>query len=158
MVWLRTEKPTDIWRHLQISGGIFRYYPHINEILTCHMEYTESLPPPPGTHEAWPTKPRSVSYWPGLAGLKAGRLSAGRPGHLRTLSLPRAQQPIPFIVLTTASDMRLGSIHHRKESDSGRIGGCGAHEFCDVWLSCISTRVCGRDMGGRECICLCRDR
>ena len=43
------------------------------------MEYTESLQAPPGTHEAWPTKPRSVSHWPGLAGLKACRLSAGRP-------------------------------------------------------------------------------
>jgi len=34
------------------------------------MEYTESLP---------------ASPMPGLAGLKAGRLSAGRPGRLRTL-------------------------------------------------------------------------
>jgi len=51
------------------------------------MEYTESLPPPPGTHEAWPTKPRSVSHWAGLAGLKAGGLSAGRPGRLRTLDM-----------------------------------------------------------------------
>ena len=79
---------SDIWWYLQISGGIFRYHPHINEILTCHMEYTGSLPPPPGTHEAWPTKSRSVSHWPGLAGLKAGRLSAGRPGRLRTLPIP----------------------------------------------------------------------
>jgi len=56
---------SDICRHLQISNGISRYHPHINQILTCHMEYTESLPPPPGTHEAWPTKPRPVSHWPG---------------------------------------------------------------------------------------------
>jgi len=49
------------------------------------MEYTESLPAPPGIHEAWPTKPKPVSHWTGLAGLKAGRLSAGRPGRLRTL-------------------------------------------------------------------------
>jgi len=51
-------------RYLRAFSDICRYYPHINEILTCHMEYTESLPPPPGTHEAWPTKPRSVSHWP----------------------------------------------------------------------------------------------
>jgi len=93
MVWLKPEKPTDICGHLQISGGIFKYLAASsdithNEILTCHMEYTGSLPPPPGTHEAWPTKSRSVSHWPGLAGLKAGRLSAGRPGRLRTLPVP----------------------------------------------------------------------
>ena len=88
---------SDIWRHLQISGGICRYLqassdigrylPHTNTILTGHMEYTESLQAPPGTHEAWPTKPKSVSPWPGLAGLKACRLSAGRPGRLRTLKI-----------------------------------------------------------------------
>jgi len=74
---------SDIWRYLQISAGIFRYlaasldicryHPHINEILTCHMEYTESLPPPPGTHEAC-RLPQSLTYeaqvcltlaWPG---------------------------------------------------------------------------------------------
>ena len=76
--------PAGIFRYLAASSDICRYHPHINEILTCHMEYTESLPPPPGTHEAWPTKPRSVSHWPSLAGLKAGRLSGGRPGRLRT--------------------------------------------------------------------------
>ena len=59
--------------------------------MTCHKEYTESLQAPPGPmkpagfSKAWPEKPRSVSLWPGLAGLKACRLSAGRPGRLRTL-------------------------------------------------------------------------
>ena len=43
---------------------------------------------PAGFPKAWPTKPRSVSPWPGLAGLKACRLSAGRPGRLRTLIGP----------------------------------------------------------------------
>jgi len=72
---------SDICGDLQISGSIFRYlwgssdictyHRHIKEILTCHMEYTESLPPPPGIHKAWPTRPRSVSHWPGLAGLKS---------------------------------------------------------------------------------------
>ena len=57
------------------------------------MEYTESLPLPPGTQEAWPTKPRSVSHWPGLGGLGAGRLSAGQPGPLRTL-VKRASLPV----------------------------------------------------------------
>ena len=60
--------------------------------MTCHKEYTESLQAPPGPmkpagfSKACPEKPRSVSLWPGLAGLKACRLSAGRPGRLRTLS------------------------------------------------------------------------
>ena len=40
---------------------------------------------PAGFSKARPEKPRSVSLWPGLAGLKACRLSAGRPGRLRTL-------------------------------------------------------------------------
>jgi len=53
------------------------------------MEYTESLQAPPSTYEAWPTKPRSVSHWPGLAGPKACRLSAGRPSRLRTLTTTR---------------------------------------------------------------------
>ena len=66
MVWLKPEKPTDIC-------GIFRYHPHINKILTCHMQYTQSLPPPPGTHEAC-RLPQSLAYeaqvcltlaWPG---------------------------------------------------------------------------------------------
>ena len=52
------------------------------------MEFTESLPAPPGTQEAWPEKPRSVSPWPGLAGLKACRLSVGLPNRLRTLLIP----------------------------------------------------------------------
>jgi len=74
---------SDICGHLQISAGIFRYlrassdicryHPHINEIFTCHMEYTESLPPPPGSHEAC-RLPQSLAYeaqvcltlaWPG---------------------------------------------------------------------------------------------
>ena len=60
---------SDICGNLQISSGIFRYlpassdicryHPHINEILTCHMEYTESQTPPPGTHEAWPGRTES---------------------------------------------------------------------------------------------------
>ena len=90
-----------ICRHHQVSAGIFRYLPvssdicrcepPLNKIMTCHKEYTESLPAPPGPmmpagfSKAWPKKPRSVSLWPGLAGLKACRLSAGRPGRLRTL-------------------------------------------------------------------------
>ena len=41
---------------------------------------------PAGFSKAWPEKTRSVSLWPGLAGLKACRLSAGRPGRLRTLA------------------------------------------------------------------------
>jgi len=129
MVWLRTENPTDIWRHLQISGGIFRYlrassdifryHPHINEILTCHMEYTESLPPPPGTHEAWPTKPRSVSHWPGLAGLKAGRLSAGRPGRLRTL---RGITARPAPLLARGLNDSKGTLDHHQEKGSYLVG------------------------------------
>ena len=87
--------------HLQISAGIFRYLPvssdicrcepHLNKIMTCHKEYTESLQAPPSPmkpasfSKAWSEKPRSVSLWPGLAGLKACRLPAGRPGRLRTL-------------------------------------------------------------------------
>ena len=41
---------------------------------------------PAGFPKAWPTKPRSVSQWPGLAGLQPCGLSAGRPGRLRTLT------------------------------------------------------------------------
>jgi len=43
---------SDIRRHLQISAGIPRCEPHINKILTSHIEFTESLTAPPGTHEA----------------------------------------------------------------------------------------------------------
>jgi len=73
MVWPKTEKPTDICGHFQISGGSWRYHPHIKEILTCHIDYTESLRPPPGTHEAC-RLPQSLAYeaqvcltlaWPG---------------------------------------------------------------------------------------------
>ena len=78
-----------ICRHLQISTGIFRCEPHTNKTLTSHMEFTVSLPAPPGTHEALPEKPRPVSPWPGLAGPKACRLSVGRPGRLRTLIVGR---------------------------------------------------------------------
>jgi len=62
-----------ILRYLAASSDICRYHPHINEILTCHMENTESLPPPPGTHEAC-RLPQSLAYeaqvcltlaWPG---------------------------------------------------------------------------------------------
>jgi len=88
---------SNICGHLYTSVGIFRYHPHINKILTCHMEYTESLPAPPSTHEAWPTKPRSVSHWPDW---KVGRLSAGRPGRLRTLPpLPMHALLYPPILL-----------------------------------------------------------
>jgi len=73
-----SEKATNICRHLHISAGIFRYIwassdicrylqtsagilryprassnicrcqPPVNKIFTSHMEYTESLPAPPG--------------------------------------------------------------------------------------------------------------
>jgi len=65
--------PAGIFRYLAASSDICRYHPHINEILTCHMEYTESLPPPPGTHEAC-RLPQRLAYearvclalaWPG---------------------------------------------------------------------------------------------
>jgi len=82
MVWRKPKKQTDIYRHLQISAGIFRYLrgssdicgdlqisagifrylrassdicrcePPLNTIMTCHKEYRESLLAPPGTHEA----------------------------------------------------------------------------------------------------------
>ena len=76
---------SDICEYLQIFVGIFRYLrassdicrcePHFNKILTCHMEDTESLPAPPGTHEAGRLPP-SLAYeaqvcltlaWPGRA-------------------------------------------------------------------------------------------
>ena len=52
---------------------------------------------PAGFPKAWPTKPRSVSPWPGLAGLKAYRLSAGRPGRLRTLA--DVKRPIKSLMM-----------------------------------------------------------
>ena len=61
---------------------------------------------PPGFSKAWPEKPRSVSLWPGLAGLKACRLSAGRPGRLRTL--PRNSY---FIIGVKGSEVHFGSMH-----------------------------------------------
>jgi len=69
-VWPKPEKQADICGHLQISAGIFRYLPvssdicrcepPFNKIMTCHKEYTESLPAPPG-----PMKPAGFSKaWP----------------------------------------------------------------------------------------------
>ena len=73
----------------QISGGIFRYL-QISPTHQRNIDLSHGIYRKPAAaarhHEAWPTKPRSVSHWPGLAGLKAARLSAGRPGRLRTLA------------------------------------------------------------------------
>ena len=64
---------SDICGYLQISVGIFKCQPPVIKILTAHMEYTESLQVPPGTHEACRLSP-SLAYeaqvcltvaWPG---------------------------------------------------------------------------------------------
>ena len=69
---------------------------------------------PAGFSKAWPEKPRSVSAWPGLAGLKACRLSAGRPGRLRTLG-----QNIRF----PAFGIHMGQdIYSAHQVQGGRLG------------------------------------
>lgn len=61
----RKRKKKRTWFNLNSeaqAGKIGRCQPHINKILTSHIEFTESLPvpAPPSTNEAWPTKPRSL--------------------------------------------------------------------------------------------------
>jgi len=77
-MWLKTEKPTDI-THTSTKYWLVTW--NIPKACRCRQAPMK----PAGFPKAWPTKPKSVSHWPGLAGVKAARLSAGWPGHLRTL-------------------------------------------------------------------------
>ena len=66
---------------------------------------------PAGFSKAGPEKPRSVSHWPGLAGLKACRLSAGRPGRLRTLTERRVGNVGEWLVIGTIMlDHKIGGM------------------------------------------------
>jgi len=86
MVWLKQEYQAGVFRYLPASSDIFGYlqisaaisHPS-KKILTSHMEYTESLPVPPDTHEAY-RLPQSLAYKPRVS------LTLAWPG--RTVSPP----------------------------------------------------------------------
>ena len=58
---------SDIFRHLRASSDICRCDPPLSKIMTCHKEYTKSLPAPAGSlkpagfSKAWPEKPSFIS-------------------------------------------------------------------------------------------------